>query len=106
MNSLYLPTDRDEVTLKAGERSVHVTNLRKPFWKTLQLTKGDLIQYYADISRWLLPHVYDRPMVMKRYPDGADGRTLASVYSVRPTPLATVSAPVSWKELQRGVRIE
>jgi bifunctional non-homologous end joining protein LigD len=56
-----------------GPRSVHLTNLRKPFWPELGITKGDLIQYYADVSRWLLPHLRDRAMVMKRYPHGWAG---------------------------------
>ncbi|HEV8432928.1 MAG TPA: hypothetical protein VGR95_05900, partial [Thermoanaerobaculia bacterium] len=34
------------------------------------------------------------------------GRTLASIYSVRPTPFAGVSAPVTWDEIERGIRIE
>jgi bifunctional non-homologous end joining protein LigD len=40
------------------------------------------------------------------YNQNAWGRTLASVYSVRPQPNATVSAPITWKELDQGVRIE
>jgi bifunctional non-homologous end joining protein LigD len=40
------------------------------------------------------------------YNQNAWGRTLASIYSVRPQPKATVSAPVSWKEIERGVEIE
>ena len=44
--------------------------------------------------------------VLVDYNQNAWGRTLASVYSVRPTPLATVSAPVSWEEVQHGVTIE
>ena len=43
---------------------------------------------------------------MVDYNQNSWGRTLASVYSVRPKPLATVSAPVTWVELERGVRIE
>ena len=34
------------------------------------------------------------------------GSTLASIYSVRPRPDATVSTPVTWKEVERGIRIE
>jgi len=52
---------------------VRLTNLKKLFWKSLGTRKRDLIQYYADISPWLLPHLHDRAMVMKRYPNGAEG---------------------------------
>lgn len=70
---LVLPKTEDDVTLRFGDREVRLTNLRKVFWKTLGLTKRDLLQYYADISPWLLPHVQGRAMVMKRYPNGAEG---------------------------------
>ena len=54
-------------------REVALTNLDKPFWPELGITKGDLIQYYADVAPLLLPHIKDRAMVMKRYPHGAHG---------------------------------
>ena len=54
-------------------REVSLTNLDKPFWPELGITKGDLIQYYADVAPVLLPHIQDRAMVMKRYPHGAHG---------------------------------
>ena len=44
--------------------------------------------------------------VLVDYNQNAWGRTLASIYSVRPTPLATVSTPLEWTEVTRGVRIE
>src|SRR5262249_27463724 len=59
--------------LTVDRREVRVTNLRKVFWPELALTKGDLLQYYADVSAVLLPHIRDRAMVMKRYPHGAAG---------------------------------
>ncbi|HUO84244.1 MAG TPA: non-homologous end-joining DNA ligase [Thermoanaerobaculia bacterium] len=68
-----IPEDQDTVALKLGDQVVHLTNLRKVFWKKLGLTKGDLLQYYIEISAALLPHLLDRPMVMKRYPNGAEG---------------------------------
>jgi bifunctional non-homologous end joining protein LigD len=71
--TLKLPTDTNEVLLRFGPREVRLTNLRKLFWKKLKITKRDLLQYYADVSPWLLPHVVDRAMVMKRYPNGAEG---------------------------------
>jgi len=54
-------------------KDVQLTNLDKPFWPELGITKGDLIQYYADVAPLLLPHIKDRAMVMKRYPHGAAG---------------------------------
>jgi len=54
-------------------REVRLTNLSKVFWPNLGITKRDLLQYYADISSYLLPHLADRAMVMKRYPNGAAG---------------------------------
>jgi bifunctional non-homologous end joining protein LigD len=68
-----LPKDRDDLELRLGARSVRLTNLRKVFFAEIGLTKGDLLQYYADVSPFLLPHLRDRAMVMKRYPNGAAG---------------------------------
>ena len=70
---LTIPRDQDNVVLAVGGREVRLTNLRKVFWNELKITKGDLIQYYADVSHVLLPHIKDRAMVMKRYPHGASG---------------------------------
>ena len=55
-------------------RTVTLTNLRKPFWPDLGITKGDLLRYYAAVAPVLLPHVRDRAMVMKRYPNGIAGK--------------------------------
>ena len=68
-----IPTDKTDVVLNFGEREVRLTNLPKLFWKNLKITKRDLLQYYADISPYLLPHLAGRAMVMKRYPNGAEG---------------------------------
>jgi bifunctional non-homologous end joining protein LigD len=71
--SLKIPTDQDHVILTVEGKEVRLTNLRKIFWPELGLTKGDLLQYYADVADALLPHIRDRAMVMKRYPHGASG---------------------------------
>lgn len=68
-----IPTDVDNVTLTVAGREVRLTNLRKLFWPERGITKGGLIQYYADVAPVLLPHIRDRAMVMKRYPHGAAG---------------------------------
>ena len=71
--SVHIPRDRNDAVLELGDREVRLTNLRKLFWPELGLTKGDLLQYYADVASLLLPYVRDRAMVMKRYPNGAGG---------------------------------
>jgi bifunctional non-homologous end joining protein LigD len=71
MKSFVIPQDSNDVVVSVGGREVRLTNLGKPFWPDLGVTKGDLIQYYADVSTLLLPHIRDRAMVMKRYPNGA-----------------------------------
>jgi bifunctional non-homologous end joining protein LigD len=68
-----IPADADDIELSLGSRAVRLTNLKKLFWPELGLTKGNLLQYYADVSAFLLPHLKDRAMVMKRYPHGASG---------------------------------
>ncbi len=68
-----IPTDRDTVEVRLGGRSTMLTNLRKPFWDRPRITKGDLLRYYAAVAPYLLPHLRDRAMVMKRYPNGAAG---------------------------------
>ena len=55
-------------------REVSFTNLTKIFWPEEGYTKGDLIEYYRSVSRWLLPYLDDRPIVLTRYPDGIDGK--------------------------------
>ncbi len=61
------------VTLKIQNREVRLSNLDKVFWSDPVITKGALLQYYADVAPVLLPHICDRAMVMKRYPHGAAG---------------------------------
>ncbi len=83
---VQIPTDTNEVILKFGAREVRLTNLRKLFWKKLGITKRDLLQYYADVSPWLLPHVQERAMVMKRYPNGAEGEFFYMKRAPEPRP--------------------
>lgn len=61
------------IELPGGER-LKVTNLHKVFWPSLKLTKGDLFRYYATIAPAILPAIADRPLVMKRFPNGIAGQ--------------------------------
>jgi len=58
----------------AGAGHVKVTNLHKVFWAKLGLTKGDVFRYYARVAPVLLPVIADRPLVMKRFPDGVSAK--------------------------------
>jgi bifunctional non-homologous end joining protein LigD len=68
-----IPGDVNHLDVSIAGKELTLTNLNKPFWPDLGITKRDLIQYYADVSPYLLPHLRDRAMVMKRYPHGAYG---------------------------------
>jgi bifunctional non-homologous end joining protein LigD len=60
------------LTLPSG--ALEVSNLDKIFFPEVKRTKGDLLRYYAEVSRWLLPAIADRPLVMKRFPNGINGK--------------------------------
>ena len=62
------------IVLPDGDR-LAVTNLHKVFWPALKLTKGDLFRYYVQIAPAILAAVQDRPLTMKRQPDGVAGPT-------------------------------
>ncbi|MDZ4802079.1 MAG: non-homologous end-joining DNA ligase [Bryobacteraceae bacterium] len=70
---IRIPDDMHEGEIQAGPHSVRLTNLDKLFWTEEGITKRQLLQYYADVSDVLLPHLHGRAMVMKRYPHGAGG---------------------------------
>ena len=94
-----IPETETEVTLRFGEREVRLTNLDKLFWKKLGIRKRDLLQYYADISPWLLPHITDRAMVMKRYPNGAEGEFFYMKRAPSPRPDWIEICPIMHSEM-------
>ncbi len=62
------------VDLPDGDR-LNVTNLHKVFWPKQKLTKGDLFRYYAQVAPFILPAIQDRPLTMKRLPNGISAKT-------------------------------
>ena len=84
--TLVIPRDRNDVNLKVDGCDVRLTNLNKVFWPDLKITKGDLLQFYADVSPVLLPHITDRAMVMRRYPNGAFGESFFMKEAPSPRP--------------------
>ena len=62
--------DKAELVVKGKKLSV--SNLNKVLYPKVGFTKGDVINYYIQIAPVLLPHLRDRPLTMKRYPNGVD----------------------------------
>ena len=62
--------DEDAVIAKVGKREVRLTNLDRLYFPEDGYTKGDLIDYYASIADYLLPHLKDRPLSLVRFPEG------------------------------------
>jgi bifunctional non-homologous end joining protein LigD len=85
-NAILIPREVDDVEIDVSGKSVRLTNLRKLFWPELGITKGDLLRFYADVSDVLLPHLVDRAMVMKRYPQGAHGEFFFQKRAPTPRP--------------------
>ena len=53
-------------------RELSLSNLDKVLFPETGFTKGQLIDYYANVAPVMLPHIADRPLTMKRYPNGVD----------------------------------
>ena len=64
---------RDKWVARAGDKELKLSNLDKLYWPTEGFTKGDLLTYYFNISQTMLPHIVERPLTLKRMPEGVDG---------------------------------
>jgi bifunctional non-homologous end joining protein LigD len=69
---------RDETakaaTVDVDGREVRLANPRKVLYPKTGFAKRDLVEYYAGIGAVLLPHLHDRPLTLKRYPNGVEGQ--------------------------------
>src|SRR6476620_10092605 len=63
----------NKAELIVEERKIQVSNLDKVLYPKAGFTKGQLIDYYIRVAPVLLPHLKDRPLTMKRYPNGVEG---------------------------------
>lgn len=59
--------------IKKAESQFSFSNLDKVYWPDENITKGDLLRYYASVSKWILPHLHERPESLKRFPNGIQG---------------------------------
>lgn len=111
-----LPTTVDFPATLAGERTrdtwhvvvdgvaLKLTNLDKLYWEPEGYTKGDLVTYYANIAEVILPYLRDRPLTMKRMPNGADGDFFYMKQAPDHTPDWVARAPV--RSLDSGKTID
>ena len=60
--------------VQVNEQTLEVSNLDKVFWPDEGFSKADVLNYYTQVSVYLLPHLQDRPIVLVRYPDGIKGK--------------------------------
>jgi len=63
----------NKAELIVEDRKIQVSNLDKVLYPKVGFTKGHVIDYYIRVAPVLLPHLKDRPLTMKRYPDGVEG---------------------------------
>jgi bifunctional non-homologous end joining protein LigD len=96
-----------------GSRGIHIyvpiarSSVQKQVWTFAKSMARELEAKHPDVVTAEY-RIAKRPQdrVLVDYNQNAWGRTLASVYSVRPKPRATVSAPVTWKEVESGIEIQ
>lgn len=62
----------ESASLKIGRNRVEVSNVNKLYWPADKIRKGDLIHYYVKMGDTIMPHLKDRPAILKRYPNGID----------------------------------
>ncbi|HVG17685.1 MAG TPA: non-homologous end-joining DNA ligase [Blastocatellia bacterium] len=63
-----------DLTLKVGRKALEVTSLDKVYWPDEGYTKGDLLRYYLEVGKYIVPYLKDRPSILKRYPNGISGQ--------------------------------
>jgi bifunctional non-homologous end joining protein LigD len=63
----------NDYDLKVGKTTLHLTNQNKIYYPKDNISKGDLIEYYSEVSSLILPYLKDRPESMNRFPNGIDG---------------------------------
>jgi bifunctional non-homologous end joining protein LigD len=95
-----------EPEVRKGGHVLKLSNLDKPFWPELGITKGDLLAYYRAVAPVLVPHLKDRPFTMKRYPHGYAGEHFFQKDAPKHMPdwIPTVPVEVSTRETPRRRR--
>ncbi len=85
LNFLEKARKNGRLKLPDGD-DLEVTNPHKVFWPAIKKTKGDLIRHYARMAPYILPVLENRPLVMKRLPNGVDGMAFYQHRAPEPVP--------------------
>lgn len=85
LNDLEKARKNGKLKLPDGD-TLEVTNLHKLFWPRIKKTKGDLLRHYARVAPYLLPVIDERPLVMKRLPNGVEGPSFYQHRAPEPVP--------------------
>jgi bifunctional non-homologous end joining protein LigD len=88
---------RQERRLTVGNRELTVSNLDKVLFPESGFTKGELIEYYVNVGPVMLPHIQDRPLTMKRYPEGVEKKFFYEKHAPSHAPdwVRTVGVPTA-----------
>jgi len=86
------------------EKKIAFSNLNKVFWPAERYTKGDLIEYYRAVSKWLLPYLVNRPVVLTRFPDGIDGKSFYQKDAPVFAPEWVRTIPIWSEDTQREIK--
>ena len=92
-----MPTNSAEkVSVKVDAHELQLSNLSKVLYPQTGFTKGEVLDYYTRVAPVLLPHLADRPLTIKRYPNGVDEKFFFEKNAARGTPswVRTVTLPV------------
>lgn len=81
-----------------GRRRIEVSNLDKLLYPGTKFTKAKVIDYYINVSKYLLPHLKNRPVTLKRFPEGVFGEAFYEKDAPAFTPGWVKTAPVPRRE--------
>ena len=72
-DDVFLNPDEETQVKKIGGHALKFSNLNKLYWPKERITKRDMLNYYYEVSSYMLPYMKDRPQSLNRYPNGING---------------------------------
>jgi bifunctional non-homologous end joining protein LigD len=94
----------DNVAIEIGGRQLHLTNLNKTYFPDDGYTKRHLLAYYFRFAPLILPFLKDRPLVLRRYPNGINGKAFFQKDAAKETPEWVKTAPIVSEDKGQPIR--